>query len=161
MNIKMYIFEAVSKFNGMRFTLLFCLMILSTAVFSQADKVVGMWLTQDGDSHVKIYKSADGKYFGQIKWLKNPTENGKPKLDKKNPNDKLKTRPILELTLLSGFVYNAKKQQWVDGTIYDPKSGKTYNCYMWFEGADGNTLHVKGYIGLSFIGREVAWKRMP
>ncbi len=145
----------------MRISMFLILCCLSATLYGQADKVVGMWLTQDGDSHVKIYKSADGKYFGQIKWLKNPTENGKPKLDKKNPNDKLKTRPILEMTLLSGFIYNARKQEWIDGTIYDPKSGKTYSCYMWFDGSDNKTLHVKGYVGLSFIGREVAWTRLP
>ena len=135
--------------------LIFC----CTSIFAQADKVVGIWLTQDGDSQVKIYKSADNKFFGQIKWLKNPTEDGKAKFDKKNPNDKLKTRPILDLMLLSGFVYNASKDQWVDGTIYDPKSGKTYNCYMWFERGNNDVLHVKGYVGFSWIGRQVEWKR--
>ena len=74
----------------MRIKLLAILILIGFQAFSQADKVVSLWLTQDGDSQVKIYKSADGKYFGQIKWLKNPTEEGKAKLDKHNPNDKLK-----------------------------------------------------------------------
>lgn len=135
------------------------LLLFSYSVYSQADKVAGIWLTQDGDSQVKIYKSTDNKYFGQIKWLKNPTEDGKPKLDKKNPNASLKSRPLLDLMLLSGFVYNASKNQWVDGTIYDPKSGKTYNCFMWFDSKSPDVLHVKGYIGFSWIGRQVEWKR--
>ena len=143
----------------MRTIILSVLILFGLQSFGQADKVVSYWLTQDGDSQVKIYKSSDGKYFGQIKWLKNPTEEGKPKLDKHNPSDKLKSRPIFDLLILSGFNYNSKKDQWVDGTIYDPKSGKTYSCYMWFEGKDDRVLHVKGYIGLSFIGRQVEWTR--
>ncbi|MHC1707373.1 MAG: DUF2147 domain-containing protein [Bacteroidales bacterium] len=143
----------------MRSLLTAIFLFFSFSLFSQADKVVGIWLTQDGDSQVKITKSADNKYFGHIKWLKNPTEDGKPKVDKKNPNDKLKTRPILDMMLLSGFSYNASKKQWVDGTIYDPKSGKTYNCYMWFNADNPDVLHVKGYVGFSWIGRQVEWKR--
>jgi uncharacterized protein (DUF2147 family) len=135
------------------------LLLFSYSVYSQADKVVGIWLTQDGDSQVKIYKSADNKFFGQIKWMKNPTEDGKPKLDKKNPNASLKSRPVMDLMLLSGFVYNASKNQWVGGTIYDPKSGKTYNCFMWFDSKSPDVLHVKGYIGFSWIGRQVEWRR--
>ena len=143
----------------MRTLFLAFLILFGLQSFGQADKIVSYWLTQDGDSQVKIYKSSDGKYFGQIKWLKNPMEEGKPKLDKHNPNDKLKSRPIFDLLILSGFKYDAKKNQWVDGTIYDPKSGKTYSCFMWFEDKNENVLHVKGYIGLSFIGRQVEWTR--
>lgn len=143
----------------MRSILISVLVLFSFSVFSQADKVVGIWLTQDGDSQVKIYKSPDNKFFGQIKWLKNPTEDGKAKVDKKNPNDKLKTRPIADLVLLSGFVYNSSKNQWVDGTIYDPKSGKTYSCNMWLDEKNPDILHVKGYVGFSWIGKQVEWKR--
>ena len=143
----------------MRTLLTAVILLFSISIFAQADKVVGIWLTQDGDSQVKIVKSADNKYSGQIKWLKNPKEDGKAKVDKKNPNEKLKTRPIMDLMLLSGFVYNASKNQWVDGTIYDPKNGKTYNCYMWIDSNAPDVLHVKGYIGFSWIGRQVEWTR--
>lgn len=143
----------------MRLFILSLLLCFSFSTFGQSDKVVGIWLTQDGDSQVKIYQSADKKFFGQIKWLKNPMEDGKAKLDKKNPSENLKKRPVMDLMLLSGFVYDAKKDQWVDGTIYDPKSGKTYNCYMWFDKTRPDVLHVKGYVGFSWIGRQVEWTR--
>ena len=126
-------------------------------VVAQADKVLGIWLTQDGDSQVKIFKAADKKYYGMIKWLKTPNENGKPKMDTKNPREKHQTRPILDLMLLQGF--NFKDNEWVDGTIYDPKTGNTYKCYMWFDGNNEKVLHVKGYIGLAIIGRQVEWTR--
>ena len=133
----------------------------SSQLFAQdADKILGYWLTQDGDSQVKIFKAQDGKYYGDIKWLQTPNrEDGTPKIDDKNENEKLQNRPILGLQILKGFKYDTDDQEWVNGTIYDPKVGKTYKCYIWFEEGDDITLHVKGYIGFSLLGREVEWKR--
>jgi uncharacterized protein (DUF2147 family) len=123
------------------------------------DKVLGVWITQEGDSKVTITQDDSGKFNGEITWLKNPkNDQGKPKVDDKNPNKKLQSRPIVGLNLLQGFVYNKSKDEWVDGTIYDPNNGKTYKCLMWF-GEDPNKLSVKGYIGFSIIGREVVWTR--
>ena len=129
--------------------------------FSQdADKITGYWLTQDGDSQVKIFKATNGKYYGEIKWLETPNEeDGTAKLDKNNEDEKLRKEPIMGLRLLKGFNYDADDKEWVDGTIYDPKNGKTYKCFIWFEEGDDVTLHVKGFIGISLLGREVEWKR--
>lgn len=125
-----------------------------------ADKIKGYWLTQDGDSQVKIFKATNGKYYGEIVWLETPNEDdGTPKLDKNNENEKLRKEPVMGLRLLKGFKYDEDDEEWVDGTIYDPKNGKTYKCYMWFDDGDDVTLHVKGFIGFSLLGREVEWKR--
>lgn len=135
------------------------LVLLGTALFAQnADKVVGVWLTQDGDSKVTISKDSKGKFNGEITWLKETMKDGKPKVDDKNPDVKLQNRPIMGLRLLEGFVYDKDDNEWVDGKIYDPKTGKTYSCYMWFE-KDPDKLSVKGFIGFSLIGREVVWTR--
>lgn len=135
------------------------LVLLGTALFAQnADKVLGIWLTQDGDSKVTITKDSKGKFNGEITWLKEPLKEGKPKVDDKNPKKELQNRPIMGLNLLKGFVYDDDDNEWVDGEIYDPKSGKTYSCLMWFD-EDPNKLSVKGFIGFSIIGKEVAWTR--
>lgn len=140
---------------------LFIVAGIAPQAFSQdADKVVGYWLTQYKDSQVKIFKATNGKYYGEVKWLEKPNnDDGTPRLDKENEDEKLRTRPILGLRLLNGFEYDEKDQEWVEGTIYDPKNGKTYSCFMWFDDGDDNTLHVKGFIGFSLLGREVEWTR--
>jgi uncharacterized protein (DUF2147 family) len=140
---------------------LFIIAFFSPDVFSQnADKVLGYWLTQDGDSQVKIFKAKDGKYYGDIKWLKTPTrEDGSIKFDDKNPDKELSKKQILGLQLLKGFSFDDDDNEWVDGTIYDPKSGKTYKCFMWFDKGDNVTLHVNGFIGFSLIGSRVDWTR--
>lgn len=135
--------------------------LFSGKLFAQdADKILGYWLTQDGDSQVKIFKAENGKYYGNIKWLETPLrDDGSIKLDDKNPDPELAKRTIMDLQLLKGFEYNKEDKEWENGTIYDPKSGKTYKCFMWFGDGDESTLHVKGFIGFSLIGSRVDWKR--
>lgn len=135
-----------------------CFIFWLSSMAQEDNKVVGTWLTQYGDSKVTIRKGNDGKFIGEITWLKEPNRDGKPKVDYKNPDIKLQSRPTLGLAILTGFVYNKEDKEWVDGRIYDPKEGKTYKCLMWFE-EDANKLHVKGYIGFSMIGKEVIWTK--
>jgi uncharacterized protein (DUF2147 family) len=136
------------------------LMIMgSSFLFSQADKVIGFWLTEKGTSQVEIYKAEDGKYYGKISWLEEPYENGKPKMDTENPDEALKSRHILGLNLLQGFVYNQQDQEWDEGSIYDPDNGNTYDCFMWFED-EANVLKIKGFVmGMRFLGRSTTWIR--
>jgi len=127
----------------------------------KANDIVGVWLTQDKDSHVQIYKVGD-KYFGKIIWLQTPNDSitGKPKLDDKNEDPALQSRPVMGMKLLENFVFDGE-DEWEDGTIYDPKKGKTYSCYMKFPD-DNNKDHLKirGYIGFSLLGRTVYWDRV-
>jgi uncharacterized protein (DUF2147 family) len=122
-----------------------------------ADAVLGTWVTGSGDGHVEIYKQGN-KYFGKIVWLKEPnSEQGTPKLDKNNPDAKLQSQPILGMVNLRDFEYGGDNE-WKDGQVYDPKKGKDYSCQMTL--TDPNTLEVRGYIGISLIGRTDTWKRV-
>lgn len=135
-------------------------LLLTSSLFAKGDEVIGVWLTQDNDSKVEITKTEEGKYYGQIIWLLNPKDDsGNIRKDTKNPKDELKSRKIEGLNILNDFEYNADDEEWQDGTIYDPKSGSTYKCYMWFK-SDSDILYVKGYIGFSIIGKTVSWKRV-
>jgi uncharacterized protein (DUF2147 family) len=133
-------------------------LFLAFQAAAQADKVLGFWLTEEKDAQIQIVKSADGKYNGTIVWLDEPFEDdGSIKVDDENPDPKLQKRTIMGLPLLKNFVYDSKDKEWQDGTIYDPDSGNTYDCYMWFD-EDQNVLKIKGYIlGMRFIGRKSEW----
>jgi len=137
---------------------LLLLAVLSFTVVAQqkADAVLGLWSNPSGNDHILIYKKGN-KYFGKLDWIKVPNdENGKPKTDKKNPNDALKSRPMLGLELLKDFVFDGD-DMYVDGNIYDPQNGKTYSCKMTL---DDTKLKIRGYIGISLIGRTEVWTRV-
>lgn len=119
------------------------------------DDILGKWLNSSGEGQIEIFKKGD-KYFGKLVWIKEPNENGKPKTDVKNPNASLRSKPILGLEIVKDFVYEDK--EYVDGKVYDPKTGKTYSGKMTLEGA--NKLNMRGFIGISLIGRTEAWKRV-
>ncbi|MFQ3578982.1 MAG: DUF2147 domain-containing protein [Bacteroidales bacterium] len=140
--------------------LLVGLLLWFNVVFSQADKVVGYWLTENNDAQVQIYKGTDNKYHGRMVWLKEPREaNGELKTDTKNPDEKLKSRTLLNLVFIHNFEYDKSDNRWENGKIYDPESGNTYSCYIWFENNNFNVLYLKGYLGISLLGRTTKWTR--
>lgn len=132
-----------------------------TSTTAEGDAIIGKWLNQEGTSHIQIFKATNGsfagKFYGKIVWLKEPLKNGKPKVDDLNPNPAKRSVPLMNLQILKDFVYDADDKEWEDGTIYDPKNGKTYSCYMTLEGAK---LNVRGYVGVSMIGRTSVWTRV-
>ena len=134
----------------------------TTSVFAadnNPDAILGFWKTGEGNAVVQIYKKED-KYFGKIVWLKDPNDpaTGKAKVDLKNVDPNLKSRPIMWMINLRDFKF-AKNNLWEDGKIYDPKTGKDYSCKI--TAKDANTLEVRGYVGISLFGRTDTWKREP
>jgi uncharacterized protein (DUF2147 family) len=123
---------------------------------NNAEAIIGNWLTGGKEpATIQIYKSGE-KFYGKIIGLKNPTDNGKPKLDNNNPDKLKRTSPIIGLILLTGFKFDGD-DEWKNGDIYDPESGKTYSSYLYLK--DTNTLKVRGYVGISIFGRTETWTR--
>lgn len=131
----------------------------SLAVHAQAGRLTGYWLTEDGESQVEIFTGNGDTFYGRIVWLDEPLEDdGTPKVDKENPDRDLRNRPLIGLEILKGFTYDAAKEEWTGGTIYDPENGRTYSAYMRLE--DNNTLRLRGFVmGMRFMGRTAIWTR--
>lgn len=129
------------------------------AFAADADAILGTWLNQDKDAQIEIAPCGD-QLCGTIVWIETPLDDqGKPEVDDENPDPKLRTRPIVGLEILSGFPSRPdNKGVWDDGTIYDPNNGKTYSCKMSFRKAD--KLQIRGYIGISLLGRTEVWTRV-
>ena len=143
--------------------ILSCLMSTMVSYAKESDAILGEWLTAEGKSKVSIVHCGE-KYCGKIVWLKEPTYPaddedgmaGKTKVDRENKDESLRSQPIIGLEILKGFQYAGDKE-WEDGTIYDPQNGKTYACILSLKRP--GLLHVRGYIGFSFIGRTTEWTR--
>ena len=122
----------------------------------QTNQIEGVWITQDDEtgkkkSEVLLYKN-EGKLYGKILNLLLEEDKGKLCVNCKGENKNL---AIEGMVIVEGLELNGKT--WEEGTILDPKSGKTYSCYITFE--NDNTLKVRGYIGFSLLGRTQKWIR--
>jgi uncharacterized protein (DUF2147 family) len=125
--------------------------ICSLQVFAQ-DQILGTYWSPKKDGQIIIYKEKE-KYFGKIS-----PNFGKPSKDTKNPDPKLRNRDMQGLVILTNFKYQDNK--WVDGQIYDPDSGKTYSCTIFFDKNDTQHLNIRGYIGISLFGRNEIFERI-
>ena len=134
------------------FLLLFSTLILQANSFANSgpDVILGEWLSQEKDGKISIYKQGD-KYYGKISWGKTPGRK-----DAKNPDAKLKNRDLIGLVILQDFKYTGSA--WENGKIYDPNSGKTYDCILKVK--DNNkVLDIRGYVGMPMFGRTATWTR--
>ncbi len=144
------------------------LLVTVAAAGADGDAILGVWATDPegdgGQAHIEIYKEGD-RYYGKIIWLSEPVylagdphgPAGEAKVDTENPDEALRSRPIIGLLLMSDFRYDGKGL-WHKGKIYDPDNGKTYKSKVRL--ADDDVLKVRGFIGFSFIGRTSEWTRV-
>ncbi len=126
--------------------------LISLNFFSQnADAIIGTYMTDKNEGMVEITKK-DNKYYGKLIWTKTPG-----KLDSNNPDKKQQTDKLAGKEILKAFVFDGK-DLWHEGTIYDPKNGKTYSCKI--NRDEKGNLNVRGYIGVSMLGRTTFWVKV-
>jgi uncharacterized protein (DUF2147 family) len=137
------------------------LALASSAILSIAAKAdegsspVGLWKTED--AQVEIFE-ADGKLSGKIAALnKEYTSDGIEKTDISNPDPAKRSRPLIGLVFMTGFTPEGSGR-WDHGTVYDPKTGHTYASFLEYNG--GDTIKLRGYIGISLIGRTAVWTKV-
>ena len=117
---------------------------------SNADVILGEWISELKDGKIVIFKQGD-RYYGKITWGKTPG-----KKDVNNPDTRLRNRELVGSVILKEFVF--KGGSWENGTIYDPHSGKTYDCILKVK--DNNQkLDIRGFVGMAMFGRTSTWSR--
>lgn len=135
---------------------------LSTVVAADENDILGIWTVGSGDARVEISRVSNGDVEGRIIWLRIPEyeagdpEAGVAKHDRENPDIARRNDPLIGLAMLKGFHFSGDGL-WKGGTIYDPKNGKTYSCKLTLTKPD--VLDVRGFIGISLIGRTDTWRR--
>jgi uncharacterized protein (DUF2147 family) len=124
--------------------------------FNQKAHLENIWWNGEKTSKIQIYKGSDNKYYGKIIWLKTPNENGKPRTDIENPDEKLRSRPLMNLIVLKDFKLSTSDPNVLEGgSIYDPNTGKTYCGKITYQ---VKHLKLRGHIcGWSWLGRSTSW----
>ncbi|MDO5607959.1 MAG: DUF2147 domain-containing protein [Capnocytophaga sp.] len=124
---------------------------------AEAQSVIGKWKTIDDEtgkekSIVRIYEK-DGKVYGQIEEILEKENKGKTCTACSGSN---KNKPLEGLVIISGLKKDGN--EWSGGKILDPKNGKEYKCYITLESDD--KLKLRGYVGISLMGRTQYWYRV-
>lgn len=132
-------------------------MLLASSYCFAQNGIVGKWQTIDDASGkpkaiIRIDQK-DGAYFGTIESLLPGTQNRCEGCEGKK-----KDGPILNMVVLKDLKEDGENR-YSGGSIFDPKSGKTYQCKAEIVD-DGKKLDVRGFVGFSLLGRTQTWKRV-
>ncbi|WP_313374969.1 DUF2147 domain-containing protein [Chishuiella sp.] len=140
----------------MKKIILFNLFFMLTS-FMFAQSPIGTWKTIDDEtkqpkSYVEIFEK-DGVLYGKVTKI---LTKGKEDAKCTECSGTLKNKPILGMQILSGLKKNGN--EWTGGKIIDPNKGKEYKAKMSLNGND--KLDVRGFIGISLVGRTQTWYRV-
>jgi uncharacterized protein (DUF2147 family) len=124
-----------------------------TAADSSATSIVGNWLTEDKEGIIQIVQRPDGRFDGRVVGGKDID-----RLDLKNPEPARRAQTLRGEVILEGLRFEGGGR-WSGGTVYDPDSGRTYRCHVDLTGPD--TLRLRGFMGISLLGRSQVWTRYP
>lgn len=136
-------------------------MILATAAAAD-DAVHGYWLSEEGTAQIELAPCDDDEALtcGRIVWLEDPyDDDGEPLRDANNDDPDLRDREVVGLRIVWDMARDdSHDDRWDGGRIYDPENGNTYRARMTLA-EDGETLDLRGYVGIAAFGRTSTWAR--
>lgn len=142
----------------MKKSIVFGLVVFFSIIFNaQCQTVLGKWKTIDDESGeaksiVEVYEKSGKIYAKVVEILR--AEHKKDICSKCDGTDK--NKPILGMVIMNGLEKDG--EEYNGGTILDPQNGKKYKCYITLESPD--KLKLRGYIGISIVGRTQYWTRV-
>ena len=134
--------------------------LTAPAVHAVGETAAGLWVTIDDStgkarSHVRIYEN-DGVFFGRIEKILIPGKSDKCGLC----TDERKDQPALGLVIIRHMKPSTDHPDvWTGGDVLDPEKGAVYSSRMTLS-SDGQTLQVRGFIGISLFARSQTWRRI-
>jgi uncharacterized protein (DUF2147 family) len=139
-------------------TFLPLLILLCAAGRTQTcDAILGEWFSPEKDGKFLMFKS-NGMYYGKLIWLRDPNDaKGKLKTDSKNPDPVKAKGPMLGIIVFKDFKWDEEEKMWVDGKVYDARTGDTWSCEMSLSG--NLVLEVRGYLVWSWLGKSAYFSR--
>ena len=135
----------------------FALALLISGCVSAADfDAVGLWKTIDDQTGrakalVRIFER-NGQLFGKIETGLEGRKERICDLCK----DERKNQPFIGMEIIRQMKRSGN--EYVGGDILDPESGRVYRCKLRVDDG-GKKLLVRGFVGVSLLGRTQTWVR--
>ena len=141
-------------------SILIVMTVLKAASQNNADRIVGQWMSEENNMAVEIYKA--GKFYeAKVIWVDNSNDKRTSMnagYDARNPDETLRKRKIIGLVVMNSLMYNEQNNDWEQGQIYDPHSGKYWNATASL--TKGGLLKVRGYWGFQLLGKDLLFKKI-
>jgi uncharacterized protein (DUF2147 family) len=142
---------SASKRGMKRMLTLFLFIAAAAHAANETLGAAGDWKTSTG-SVVRVYPCGQEVCLKIVQLAKSAPET----TDQQNPDAALRHRVLCGLTIGTGF-HQDDATHLSGGHLYDPKSGHTYRGTI---SANGDSLNLRGYIGISLFGRSETWQRV-
>ena len=113
----------------------------------KADLVIGDWQGSKRQTLIRCFK-LNGKYYAKAVWIENLEAIGEPL-----PKDE---QHWINMVVMKDFEFI--ENEWTNGTIYNPKTDKTYCAYIKLINQD--TLQLTGYLWFRFLGESELFTRV-
>jgi len=145
--------------KAMKLMLAILMMTLAGVALADASSPAGVWKSIDDKtkkerSIIRITE-VNGEFKGVVEQIFDRPGDDPAHLCKECKGER-KDKPIIGMTILWGLKKDG--DIWAGGEILDPHNGKIYRCKMTLSD-DGKSLNVRGFIGISLIGRSQIWWR--
>lgn len=142
-------------------TLIGALLLSVVSSFTFAEDISGVWQSIDDKTGapkalIEIRQEANGTYAGKVVKI-TPRAGYTPKETCVGCPAPYTNKPILGLDVVTGLKH-AEGSNYTNGRILDPNSGKIYSMKAKLS-SNGKRLHLRGYLGVSALGRNQIWIR--
>jgi uncharacterized protein (DUF2147 family) len=115
-----------------------------------AEDAFGTWRHPDNGSHISVYQCGGGLCAKVVK-VADPSRK-----DEKNPDPKLRSRPVVGVVIMSGAKKSGDKS-WA-GKLYNTQDGETYNGTVTV--VSKNTLKLEGCVLGGLVCQGPTWARV-
>ena len=145
--------------KAMKSVFVTAILMFASSLVTAAGSPVGVWRSIDDKtkqerSIIRITE-VNGELKGVVEKIFDQPGDDPAHLCKECKGER-KDKPIIGMPILWGLKKDG--DAWAGGEIFDPKNGKIYRCKITLA-EDGKSLNVRGFIGISLIGRSQTWLR--